>query len=121
MGKVAGMLVVNPTDLFPIFFIGRYLRSFDETASGTDIRTAEMTLQTFHILPKGFFLLLIPSFLYDFAHEFDVFSFGVGGGRALTKHFAIQGAYVQYISGQKTFSRGFSIGLDYLFGENKGR
>ena len=121
MGSVAGMLVVNPTDLFPVFVVGRYRHSFDETASRTDIRTAELTLRTFHILPSGFFLLLIPSFLYDFAHEFDVFSFGIGAGRALTKHFAVQGAYVQHISGQKTFNRGFTVGLNYLWGENKGR
>lgn len=121
VGRAAGMLVVNPTDLFPLFVIGSYRHSLDETASGIDVRTAELTLQSFHILPKGLFLLLIPSLFYDFAHDFDVFSFGVGAGRALTKHFAIQGAYVQYISGQRTFSRGFSIGLNYLFGENKGR
>ena len=44
VGRVAGMLVVNPTDLFPIFVIGSYRHSFDETATGIDIRSADLSL-----------------------------------------------------------------------------
>jgi hypothetical protein len=72
MGRAAGMLVVNPTDLFPVFVIGSYRHSFDETAGGVDIRTAELSFPSFHILPKGFFLLLIPSFLHVFLIRFGL-------------------------------------------------
>ncbi|RKZ13868.1 hypothetical protein DRQ53_12690 [bacterium] len=120
VGNVVAAIVTNPTDMFPVFVIARYLHSFDKAVDGLDIRSAELTVQSFHILPRGFYLLLIPSFLYDFERDFDVFSFGAGGGKALTRRFAMQAAYVQYISGQKTFNRGFTIGLNYMWGTDKG-
>lgn len=114
-------VVTNPTDMFPVFLIGKYHQSIHTLEGGLDISTLELTLQTFHILPKGFYLALLPSFFFDFENDFDVFSLGVGGGRALTKQFSIQGTYVQHATGRKTFNRGFAMGLHYLWGVNKGK
>ena len=68
-----GALAFNPTDRFPAFVVGRYLHSVEglggdnreeEVAERPDlrVRSAELTLQTVHILPKGFFVSVIASF-----------------------------------------------------------
>ncbi len=119
----------NPTDLFPVFVIGRYLHSVGnirgypegEGLQDSDVRSLELSVQTFHILPKGFFLAALPSFVFNFEEEFNIFSLGLGGGRALNRRLMIQGGYVQHIAGQETFNRGFFIGLNFLWGTNKSK
>ena len=80
------------------------------------MRAIDLTLQTFHILPKGFFLALIPSFFVDLEGDTDVFSLGLGVGRALNRRVSLQGGYIQRVAGEETFSRGFSVGLTWLWG-----
>jgi hypothetical protein len=115
-------LVFNPTDLFPIFLIARYQHSIadgDEPENGR-VRTINLSVQRFHILPSRFFLLFIPNLFVDVKRDQTVFSFGVGAGRAMTRRLALQASYVQYILGSKTFSRGFQLGLNYFWGPNRG-
>jgi len=118
-----GALVFNPTDLFPVFLIGRYQHS---VADGTEqengkVRSLNLSVQTFHILPKQFFLLFVPNLFVDIQRDLTVFTFGIGAGRAMTRRLALQASYVQYISGSETFSRGFQLGLNYFWGPNRGR
>jgi hypothetical protein len=115
-------LVFNPTDLFPVFLIGRYQHSVadgDQPENGR-VRTINLSVQTFHILPKQFFLLFIPNLFVDVKRDLTVFTFGVGVGRAMTRRLALQASYVQYLLGSETFSRGFQLGLNYFWGPNRG-
>ena len=113
----------NPTDKFPVFINFKYVHSIpteaDRPEALSQVRSFEIVARTFHILPKGFFLAFIPTYLWDIHKDFDLFSLGVGGGRALNPRLSIQGVYLQHVSGQKTFSRGFQVGLTYLFGSKK--
>lgn len=114
--------VFNPTDVFPVNFIVRYMHSIDSGDSdGRDrpVRTLQLELRTFHILPKGFFLAFLPTLSLDLHQDFNVLSIGVGGGRALTRRLAVQVGYIEHLAGRETFSRGFVFGLTYLWGENK--
>lgn len=40
-------------------------------------------------------------------------------GRALTKRFAIQGGYINYVAGEKTFNQAITIGFSYIFSAEK--
>jgi hypothetical protein len=51
----------------------------------------------------------------------EVFSLGLGGGRAISKRFSLQGGYIQYVAGRRTFNRGYTIGLTYLMGDDKSK
>ncbi len=115
------LLVFNPTDLFPVFFIGRYQHSVADGDEREPLRTVNLTLQTFHILPNQFFLLFIPNLIVDVKRDQTVFTFGIGAGRAMSRRLALQASYVQYILGTETFSRGFQLGLNYFWGPNRGR
>ena len=120
--RASGALATNPTDKFPVNFVVRYLHSFDGSQSETPdrpVRTLQLELQTFHILPKGFFLAFLPTFFIDLHQDFNVLSLGLGVGRALTRKVAVQGGYVEHISGRGTFNRGFVVGVTWLWGENK--
>jgi hypothetical protein len=116
-------LVFNPTDLFPIFLIGRYQHSVADgpEAENGRVRSLNLSVQTFHILPKQFFLLFVPNLFVDIQRDLTLFTFGIGAGRAMTRRLALQASYVQYISGSETFSRGFQLGLNYFWGPNRGR
>jgi len=114
--SAAALIATNPTDLFPVYFIGWYRHSI---SGSVRVRALELTLQTFHLLPRGFFLSFVPTLVFDLESDFNVFSFGLGAGRALNRRFSLQAAYVQHISGRETFNRGFTIGLNYLWGTNK--
>jgi hypothetical protein len=57
----------------------------------------------------------------DFASDFEVFSIGVGAGRALNRRFALQAAYVHQVLGRETSNQAFQLQLQYLWGEDKGR
>jgi len=114
------LLVFNPTDLFPVFFIGRYQHSVADGDEREPLRTVNLTLQTFHILPNQFFLLFIPNLIVDLNRDQTVFTFGIGAGRAMSRRLALQASYVQYILGSETFSRGFQLGLNYFWGPNRG-
>ena len=116
--SAATLIATNPTDLFPVYFIGWYRQSVGDERK---IQVAELTLQTFHLLPRGFFLSFVPSLLIDLNADFEVFAFGLGAGRALNRRLSIQAAYVQHISGRETFNQGFTIGLNYLWGTNKAK
>lgn len=113
-------LGLNLTDLFPVFVTAWYRHSIEGGGSDADsddrVRAIDLTLQTFHILPKGFFLALIPSFFVDLEGDTDVFSLGLGVGRALNRRVSLQGGYIQRVAGEETFSRGFSVGLTWLWG-----
>jgi len=116
--SVGCLLATNPTDLFPVYLVGWYRQTVGREIK---IQVAELTLQTFHLLPRGFFLAFIPTLVIDLNADFEVFSFGLGAGRALNRRFSLQAAYVQRIAGRETFNQGFTIGLNYLFGSNKAK
>jgi len=110
-------IVTNPTDLFPVYFTMQYSHSFGD--EGAQVRSFEFELISFHILPKGFFLAFIPTYLLNLEQDFNVFAVALGAGRALNRRLSLQGGYVQRVSGQETFSRGFTVGITYLFGTDK--
>ena len=113
------LLVFNPTDLFPVFFIGRYQHSVADGDELEPLRTINLSFQTFHILPNQFFLLFIPNLFVDVNRDQTVFTFGIGAGRAMSRRLALQASYVQYILGSETFSRGFQLGFNYFWGPNR--
>ena len=113
-----GALALNPTDLFPVYIRGKYSHSIGGS-DGQRVRTLELSVETAHILPKGFYISAIPTFFFDFGQDVNFFSLGVGGGRALTRNVAWGAAYVQHVVGATTFSRGFSFGLNFIWGEEK--
>ncbi len=115
----AALLVFNPTDLFPVFFIGRYQHSVADGDELEPLRTINLSFQTFHILPNQFFLLFIPNLIVDVNRDQTVFTFGIGAGRAMSRRLALQASYVQYILGSETFSRGFQLGFNYFWGPNR--
>ena len=113
-------LVFNPTDLFPVFLIARYQHSIADGDGLEPLRTVNLSVQTFHILPSRFFLLFIPNLFVDVNSDQTVFTFGIGAGRAMTRRLALQASYVQYLLGNETISRGFQLGLNYFWGPNRG-
>ena len=123
-------LAFNPTDKFPIYVIGRYLHSLEglgganrkeEVADTPDlrVRSLELTLQTVHILPKGFFVTAIPSFVYNFNRDFNFFSLGIGVGRALNSRLAVSGGYVRHVAGRRAFNQVLTFQVTFLFGRRK--
>jgi len=125
-----GGIALNPSKYFPIYITARYLHSLEELRGpGSEeeirdnpslkVRSIELNLETFHILPKGFFLAVLPSVTFSLNQDFNFFTLGLGVGRALTKHFAIQAAYINYVAGEKTFNQAFNIGFTYIFGAEK--
>lgn len=129
----AAALAFNPTDVFPVYVTGRYLHSvgtpepierngeMPEKVDGADlrVRSLELAITTVHILPKGFFVSAIPSFVYNFNQDFNLFSLGVGGGRALNRSFLVSGGYVHHVVGRETFNQAFTVQLSFIFGERK--
>jgi hypothetical protein len=115
--KPAILIATNPTDLFPVYITGRYGHSFGD--EGITVRSFEINVQTFHILPKGFFLAFVPNFVWNMEQDFNIFSIALGAGRALNRRLSLQGAYVQRVAGEETFSRGFTLGFNYLWGKDK--
>jgi hypothetical protein len=112
-------IALNPTDRFPLYFTLGYLHSLeDEKTEEQDgetvlqLRSWEFALTTVHIMPKGFFLSLEPSLLVD--RDLEAFSIVVGGGRALTRHFAFSLGYAQFAAGDRTFNRAGVLGLQYV-------
>lgn len=126
----SGAVALNPTDVFPIYVTARYLHSL-ESLAGSDrnqqvtddpalrLRSLELTIETVQVLPGGFFLVAAPSFLFNFNQDFNVFSIGLGVGRAISRSFALSGAYVHRVAGRKTFNQAFNIQLQYIFGQRK--
>lgn len=118
-------VVWNPTDMFPVYFYARYFHSIDAGGSaenpGEDLRALRFRLQTFHILPHGFFLAFIPVYVFDLNKDSDILSFSIGAGKVLNRRLSLQGGYVQHISGKKTFNRGFTLGLSWLWGSEQTR
>ena len=128
-----GALAFNPTDVFPVYVTGRYLHSvgtpeperrngeMPEKADEADlrVRSLELTINTVHILPKGFFVSAIPSLVFNFNQDFNLFSLGVAAGRALNKNFLISGGYVHHIAGRQSFNQACSVTLSFIFGERK--
>jgi len=123
-------VAINPSKYFPIYITARYIHSLEELRGpGSDeevegnpdlkVRSIELNLETFHILPKGFFLAVLPSITFNLNQDFNFFTLGLGVGRALTRHFAIQGGYVHYAAGRKTFDQAITIGFTYIFGAEK--
>ncbi len=120
----AALLALNPTDAFPVYIAGRYLHSWG-SLGGSDpqehLRSIELEIQTFHILPKGVFVAVLPSFVFNLNQDFNIFSLGLGAGRALNRRLLIQGGYVHHIAGRDTFNRALQIGITYLWGKDKSK
>jgi hypothetical protein len=125
-----GGVALNPTDWFPIYISGTYLHSLgnirgrqsDTTeVEGSDlrVRSIQLDLETIHIFPKGFYVAALPSFVFNLNQDFNFFSLGVGVGRALNRNFAVFGGYVHHVAGRQTFSQGFTVGLNFVWGEMK--
>jgi hypothetical protein len=125
-----GGIALNPIDTFPVYITGRYLHSLGDLGGGgsgsdaaeqTDlrVRSIELDLETIHIFPKGFYVAALPSFVFNLNQDFNFFSLGVGVGRALNRNFAVVGGYVHHMAGRKTFSQGFTVGLNFVWGEVK--
>lgn len=125
-----GALAFNPTDSFPVFVVGRYLHSVEglggdgreeEVAERPDlrVRSAELTLQTVHILLKGFYVSVIPSFVFNFNQDFSFFSLGIEVGRALNSKLAVSGGYVRHLAGRQTFNQVLTFRVNFLFGRRK--
>lgn len=120
-----GALAFNPTNRFPIYVSGRYLHSLgslggeDSGDRGLRVRTVELTIQTVHILPKGFFLSAIPSVGLNLNQDVHFFSLGLGAGRAVTRNFAVSAGYVNHVAGTKTFNQVFTLQLSFVFGERR--
>ena len=122
-----GALAFNPTDRFPIYVVGRYLHSLgslggeDSDGDPLRVRTVELSVQTVHILPRGFFLSAIPSFGLNLNQDFHFFSLGVGAGRAITRNVAFSAGYVNHVAGTKSFNQVLSLQLSFVFGERRDR
>ena len=125
-----GAMAFNPTDKFPVYVFGRYLHSLgslggksrdDEVMDRPSlrIRSVELNVQTVHIFPKGFFVSAIPRFVLNLNQDFNLFSLGVGVGRALTRNVALSGAYVHHLAGRKTFNQVFTFKVSFVFGERR--
>jgi len=125
-----GGIALNPSKYFPIYITARYLHSLEELRGpgseeevkgnpGLKVRSIELNIETFHILPKGFFLAVLPSVTFNLNQDFNFFTLGLGVGRALTRHFSIQAGYVNHVAGEKTFNQAFTIGFAYIFGSEK--
>ena len=125
-----GSIALNPTDTFPIYIVGRYFHSVESLGgSGRDrqiaenpenkVRSIELSFQTAHIFPKGFYVAALPSFVFNLNQDFNFFSLGVGVGRALNKNFAVVGAYVHHVAGEKTFNQALTVELSFVWGEAK--
>ena len=71
------------------------------------------------LIPSTSVLLFIPNLFVDIKRDQTVFSFGIGAGRAMSRRLALKASYVQYLLGSETFSRGFQLGLNYLWGPNR--
>jgi hypothetical protein len=125
-----GGIALNPSKYFPIYITARYLHSLEELRGpGSEeevrdnpslkVRSIELNLETFHILPKGFFLAVLPSVTFNLNQDFNFFTLGLGVGHALTRNLAIQGGYVNHVAGEKTFNQAITIGFTYIFGAEK--
>lgn len=107
-----GAIALNPTDVFPVFVVGRYLHSVGGESDQPNIRSFEFEVDPFFILPYGFWLGGQAGFTVD--SDFTVFSLGTFLGRALTRHFAWSVGYVEHMSGRETFARRFAVSLSWL-------
>ncbi len=122
--QATALLAFNPTDVFPVYITGSYLHSWGNlggSASQKPLRSIELAIQTIHILPKGFFVAALPTFVFNLNQDFNFFSLGVGAGRALNRRLLIQGGYVHHVAGRETFNRGLQIGITYLWGKDKSK
>ena len=109
---------LNPTDLFPIFVRGQYSHSTGGEA-GRPVRLVQLSVNTAHILPKGFYVSAVPVFVFDLDQDTNLFSLGLGGGRAITRNFAWSAAYLHHVAGSQTFSQAFTVGLSFIWGEER--
>ena len=125
-----GGIALNPTDTFPVYIQGRYLHSVGEIGSfdapggnesSGQVRSIELKVETVHIFPKGIFVSVLPSFVFNLKQDFNLFSLGVGIGRALNRKLAVVGGYVHHIAGEETFGQAFVLGLNFIWGEEKVR
>ena len=115
----AGAIVLNPTYRFPLYIFFRYLHSLGGNPRSGDesipkIRSFELSVQTIHILSKGFWLAFEPALILD--PNSHLFSLSAGFGRALNRHFAVSATYVEHLTGEESFRRVFSVTLSWLAG-----
>jgi len=119
-------VALNPTDRFPIYISGRYLHSLKplggvaEKPENPDlVRSIELNIETLHIFPKGFFVGALPSFTFNLNQDFNLFTLGVGAGRALNRRLMVTGGYVHYVAGKRTFNQAFVVGISFVWGKEK--
>jgi hypothetical protein len=119
-------VALNPTDRFPIYISGRYLHSLKPLGGVAEnpeepdlVRSIELNIETLHIFPKGFFVAALPSFTFDLNQDFNHFSLGVGGGRALNRRLLVTGGYVHYVAGRRTFNQAIVLGISFIWGKEK--
>ena len=120
----AAFVAFNPTDAFPVYVVGRYFHSWG-SPGGSDpqehLRSLQLEIQAIHILPMGVFVAVLPTFVFNLNRDFNIFSLGLGAGRALNRRLLIQGGYVHHIAGRETFNRALQIGITYLWGKDKSK
>jgi hypothetical protein len=118
------LFVFNPTDMFPVNAIVKYNHSVgtigDSQAEDFKVQSMEIVLQTFHILRRGFYLAFMPTYQWDMEREFDLFSIGLGGGYTFNRQLTLAARYVDHVTGRKSFSEIFHIGVKYLWGKDRG-
>jgi hypothetical protein len=123
-------VALNPSDKFPVFITGNYLHSIEglrgklteveeELIDDLRVRSIELNIETLHVLPKGFYLAALPSFTFNLNQSFNLFTLGLGIGRALSRRVAISGGYVHYVAGQREINQAFTIGLSFLVGPDQ--
>ena len=65
------------------------------------------------------YVVALPRFVFNLNQNFNSFSLGLGVGRALNRRFSVFGAYVHHMAGRKSFSQGFTVGLNFVWGDVK--
>ena len=83
------------------------------------VRSIELNIETLHIFPKGFFVAALPSFTFNLNQDFNLFTLGVGAGRALNRRLMVTGGYVHYVAGRRTFNQAFVVGISFIWGKEK--
>ncbi len=121
-----GGVALNPTDRFPIYIWRHYLHSLKplggdvaDSRKPDQLRTIELNFETLHILSKGFFVAALPSFTFDLNKDFRFFSLGAGIGRALSRRLMVNGGYVHYVAGERTFNQALVLGVSFIWGDEK--
>ena len=116
----SGALALNPTDLFPIYVEGQFKHSIGG-GEGEPVRSIEFNVATVRLLPKGFYVSAVPVFFFDLHQDTRSFSASLVVGRAWTWNVAWSAGYASHVAGTKRFNQGLSLGLSFIWGDEKVR